>query len=174
MNKANRKIVVYLTIIGLFLLSMLVTAPQSRAVELCRSTEDAARQTVALEGYELCKAEVAEWQQYSIHKETEITAKDQIIDTLKEQVANDEKTIQELKMLSLKVEPKFRLLLSPVLYTEIRTLGTLSADLIRGGVKMNILKAWGLTFYGKAEGSYRDDTKSTGFGVYAGAEWRLW
>ena len=145
-----------------------------KAAEICLSEQDASRLALEYERGQICKAEVAEWEQYSFHKEQEIAAKEKLITAYKEQIAKNEKTIQGLKTLALKPTPKFKVLLSPALYIEVRAPGSLSSDLIRGGVKLDVLRAWGMTLYGKAEGGYRDDSRTTGFGVYAGAEWRLW
>jgi len=159
-------------------LASLIACQLISAVEICRSPEDAARQTLALEGYELCKSEVKEWEQYSIHKEVQLADVQQLADAFRAQVAKDTDTINQLKVLALKPEPKFKILLDPYLYAEGRVMGT--SEIARAGIGLDILRWKGLFVYGKAEaclsgrqGSIQEvSTKQQGnFGIYGGLRW---
>lgn len=141
------------------------------AIEICRSPEDAAKQALALKGYEICKAEVVEWRQYSEDKETQLANVQKLSDAYKEQVSRDDKTINELRTLALMPEPKFKIVLAPYLYAEGRFMGT--SDIARAGIGLDILRWKGFFVYAKVEGSIKEvSTKQQGdVGIYGGARW---
>lgn len=162
-------------IVGLVIgMAVAVSCGRAEAAEICLSEQDASLLILEYERGQICKVEVVEWEQYSLHKEQELQAANKLADLYKEQVVTNEQTIQGLRALASKPEPKLKILLSPALYIEARVLGSTTSDFMRGGVKLDILKAWGAMFYAKAEANYRDDARTIGFGAYVGVEWKLW
>lgn len=144
------------------------------SADICFTEQDAARLVVEVEQGRVCSQEVELYQKSLSNAEERLKLSDTAIKEYKAQIQRDEQTIERLK--KLLVQPNFKLMLETSLYAEMKVWGTTSSDLMRVGLRFDILRLKNIIFYGKAEGSFRDDlidNKKVNGTVYGGIEWRI-